>query len=66
MIEFLAENTWRNPIFMLVLFTVLWFLPGAIYNRVTTYNKTKKKKEVQKKNIARLYPPTSSKIDKDK
>jgi len=65
MLEFIADNTWRNPIFMLVFFTTLWFLPGAIYNRVNSHNKLKKKKENQKKKIASLYPTNTIRIDKE-
>ncbi len=63
MLERLAEMTWRNPIFMFVLFGALWFLPGLLYRRYLEVKSKKNKEEEQIKKIARLYPKSSSNID---
>ena len=33
MIELIASMTWKNPLFMLVFFAVIWYLPGLILRR---------------------------------
>ncbi|KGG15231.1 MULTISPECIES: hypothetical protein [unclassified Prochlorococcus] len=56
MLDQIAFMTWKNPIFMLVFFSVLWYLPGLIARRRRDYLIDKSKKEQQKKNIEKLYP----------
>ncbi len=56
MLDGLADITWRNPIFMLVLFGVIWYLPGLILRRVTEAKKIENKKKIQQDKISRLYP----------
>ncbi len=56
MLDGLADITWRNPIFMLVLFGVVWYLPGLILRRVTEAKKIENKKKIQQDKISRLYP----------
>ncbi len=56
MLDGLADITWRNPIFMLVLFGVVWYLPGLILRRVTEAKKIENKKKLQQDKISRLYP----------
>ncbi len=56
MLNNLAEMTWRNPIFMIVLFGAIWFTPGIILRRIakTKFEKEAAKKQAEK--IQRLYP----------
>ncbi len=56
MLENLANATWRNPIFMLVLFGAIWFMPGAIIRRVNAEKAKKEKERKQAESIAKLYP----------
>ena len=56
MIESLAEMTWKNPIFMLVFFGAIWFIPGILLRRIKQANYEKKKAEKQLERIKSLYP----------
>ncbi len=56
MIDVLAEMTWRNPIFMLVFFGAIWFLPGVIIRKISQSKYEKEKAQQQLKKIERLYP----------
>ncbi len=62
MLNQLANMTWKNPIFMIVFFSILWYLPGILLRRRIEYLDIKKKKELQQKKINSLYPN----IDKEK
>ena len=55
-IEQIASMTWRNPLFMLVFFSVLWYLPGLILRRRKYILDEKNRIDKQRKRIASLYP----------
>tara|TARA_Y100001968_G_C19025436_1_gene557202 strand:- start:229 stop:390 length:162 start_codon:yes stop_codon:yes gene_type:complete len=48
--------TVNNPIFILTLITVIWFIPGIVVRRINTSTKIKKKKKKQADAIKKLYP----------
>ena len=48
--------TINNPIFILALITVIWFLPGIIVRRFNELKKIKKKEKTQADAIKKLYP----------
>ncbi len=48
--------TWGNPIFMIVVITAIWFIPGIVIRRLVEKQLIKKKKLDQEKRIASLYP----------
>ncbi len=56
MLEGIANATWRNPIFMLVFFGVIWYVPGLILRRLNEEKMKKLKEKKQKEAIERLYP----------
>ena len=56
MLESLAAMTWKNPIFMMVFFGALWFLPGILLRRVAKAKNKEKKEKEQLEKIQRLYP----------
>ncbi|KGG12531.1 MULTISPECIES: hypothetical protein [Prochlorococcus] len=56
MLEHLADATWRNPIFMLVFFGAIWYLPGIVIRRMAEKKAKANKERVQSEKIARLYP----------
>ena len=56
MIETLSEMTWKNPLFMMVFFGALWFIPGAMVRRLGEKNYKKRKAEKQIREIKKLYP----------
>ncbi len=61
MLEQLASMTWKNPIFMLVLFSVIWYLPGLILRRRKLIVDKRKADEIRSKRISALYPKGSHK-----
>ncbi len=56
MLNTLAEMTWRNPIFMLVLFSAIWFVPGLMIRRISKAKHEKAKAQKQLEKIQSLYP----------
>ena len=52
----ILNMTINNPIFILAVITVIWFLPGIIVRRVNELKKTKKKEKSQADAIKKLYP----------
>ena len=56
MLNNLAEMTWRNPIFMIVFFGVIWFAPGIIIRRLAKAKFEKEAATKQAEKIQRLYP----------
>ena len=58
MLESLANATFRNPIFMLILFGAIWYMPGAILRRISADKAKKDRDQRQAESIARLYPDT--------
>ena len=56
MLDTIAEMTWKNPLFMLVFFSVIWFIPGILLRRVSKAKYEKKKAQKQLERIQSLYP----------
>ncbi len=56
MLHNIAEMTWRNPIFMLVFFGSIWFIPGIIIRRISKARFEKQKAQKQLEKIQSLYP----------
>ncbi len=52
----LIDMTLNNPIFIFVLITVVWFIPGIIVRRINEVKQEKRKKQKQDDAIERLYP----------
>jgi len=48
--------TINNPIFILAVITVIWFLPGIILRRFNESKQLKKKEKTQADAIKKLYP----------
>ena len=61
MIDMIANMTWKNPLFMLVFFGCLWFLPGLLLTIRNNRIREQKSKEAQANKIARLYPSKNNK-----
>ena len=55
----LMDMTINNPIFIFVVITIIWFLPGLIVRRITEAKKENKRKKVQDDAIAKLYPKSN-------
>ena len=48
--------TINNPIFILAVITVIWFLPGIIFRRFNELKQLKRKERTQADAIRKLYP----------
>ncbi len=56
MLDAFLRLTWYNPIFMIVLISVIWFVPGILVRRILEKKQRLSKAEKQAEAIARLYP----------
>ena len=56
LIEDLLRITWRNPAFMTIVIALIWFIPQLLIRRVLSKNYEKRKTELQKEKIRKLYP----------
>jgi len=56
MLQQLSYMTWKNPIFMLVFFSVIWFLPGILIRRRVEFLNTKKREAERASRLSKLYP----------
>ena len=56
MLETLKNMTINNPIFIFVLITIIWFLPGMVLRRINEKKFKNAKASSQAKAIAKLYP----------
>ena len=52
----ILNMTINNPIFILAVITVIWFLPGIILRRFNELKQLKKKEKTQADSIKKLYP----------
>tara|TARA_Y100001968_G_C19186450_1_gene633015 strand:+ start:463 stop:645 length:183 start_codon:yes stop_codon:yes gene_type:complete len=59
-LETLLDLTLNNPIFITVSILVIWFAPGIAVRRISEQRYLNKQKEIQAKNISRLYPKDTS------
>ena len=50
--------TWRNPIFMAIAIALIWLVPQLLIRKIMSEKYEKRKIEIQKKNIAKLYQKT--------
>tara|TARA_B100000579_G_C22371773_1_gene638617 strand:+ start:412 stop:639 length:228 start_codon:yes stop_codon:yes gene_type:complete len=55
----LLDMTINNPIFIFVVITAIWFIPGIIVRRINEAKIIKKKKRVQADAIQKLYPKSN-------
>ena len=55
-IEDLLRVTWRNPAFMAIVIALIWIIPQVLIRRIVSKNYEKKKTELQKEKIRKLYP----------
>ena len=48
--------TWRNPIFMAIAIALIWLVPQLLIRKIMSEKYEKRKIEIQKNNIQKLYP----------
>ena len=50
--------TWQNPIFMAIAIALIWLVPQLIIRKIMSKKYEKRKIEIQKNKIEKLYPKT--------
>ena len=58
LIQEILRLTWRNPIFMAIAIALIWLLPQLLIRKIMSENYEKRKIQIQKSNIQKLYPKT--------
>ena len=62
--EFIQEIirlTWRNPAFMAIAIALVWLIPQLIIRKIMEKKYEKRKIEIQKNKIQKLYPTNTPK-----
>ena len=62
--EFIQEIirlTWRNPAFMAIAIALVWLIPQLFIRKIMAKKYEKRKKEIQKNKIQKLYPSNTPK-----
>ena len=62
--EFIQEIirlTWRNPAFMAIAIALVWLIPQLFIRKIMDKKYEKRKKEIQKNKIQKLYPTNTPK-----
>ena len=54
--EEILRLTWRNPIFMAIAIALIWLVPQLLIRKIMSKKYEKRKIEIQKNNIEKLYP----------
>ena len=50
--------TWQNPIFMAIAIALIWLVPQLLIRKIMSEKYEKRKIEIQKNKIEKLYPKT--------
>ena len=50
--------TWRNPLFMTIAIALIWLIPQLLIRKIMSKRYEKRKIEIQKNKIQKLYPKT--------
>ena len=62
--EFMQEIirlTWRNPAFMAIAIALVWLIPQLFIRKIMAKKYERRKIEIQKKKIQKLYPTNTPK-----
>ena len=62
--EFIQEIirlTWRNPAFMAIAIALVWLIPQLFIRKILETNYKRRKIEIQKNKIQKLYPTNTPK-----
>ncbi len=60
-IQELIRLTWRNPAFMAIAIALVWLIPQLFIRKIMSKKYERKKIEIQKNKIQKLYPTNSPK-----
>ena len=58
LIEEIIRLTWRNPAFMAIAIALVWLIPQLIIRKIMSKKYERRKIEIQKDKIQKLYPNT--------
>ena len=58
LIQEILRLTWRNPIFMAIAIASIWLVPQLLIRKIMSKKYEKRKIEIQKNKIEKLYPKT--------
>ena len=64
--EFIQEIirlTWRNPAFMAIAIALVWLIPQLFIRKIMAKKYERRKIEIQKNRIQKLYPTSNPKKD---
>jgi len=62
--EFIQEIirlTWRNPAFMAIAIALVWLIPQLFISKIMAQNYERRKIEIQKNKVQKLYPTNTPK-----
>ena len=60
-IEEFIRLTWRNPAFMALAIALVWLVPQLFIRKIIVKKYEKRKLEIQKNKVQKLYPTNTSK-----
>ena len=60
-IEEFIRLTWRNPAFMAIAIALVWLIPQLFIRKIMAKKYERKKLEIQKNKIQKLYPTNTPK-----
>ena len=60
-IQDIIRLTWRNPPFMAIAFALVWLIPQLFIRKIMTKKYERRKIEIQKNKIQKLYPTNTPK-----
>ena len=61
LIQEIIRLTWRNPAFMAIAIALVWLIPQLFIRKVMSKKYERKKIEIQKNKIQKLYPTNTPK-----
>ena len=59
--EELIRLTWRNPAFMAIAIALVWLIPQLFIRKIMAKQYERRKIEIQKNKIQKLYPTNTTK-----
>ena len=60
-IQEIIKLTWRNPAFMAIAIALVWLIPQLFIRKIMKKKYERRKIEIQKNKIQKLYPPNTPK-----
>ena len=60
-IQNIIRLTWRNPAFMAIAIALVWLIPQLFIRKIMAKNYDRRKIEIQKNKIQKLYPTNTPK-----